>query len=232
MTEIVLLGRGLNLAGWEPIETLLVTRGLRFFRITRHEELRHIDRKLDLGVLLGYSHIVPADCLKRPKHGFILFHSSDLPQGRGWAPIYNTITRKLPLTQTLLFATANIDSGPIIAKASHPLEGKELEQEVRYIDDQLTLALLKDALEPILSGDVRPCDQNEAEATRWPRRCPADSAVDARKPLEQLIDHIRALPPQADAFFDYQGRRFYITLKTRDEPKSFSPELITITRNY
>jgi len=214
MATLVFLGRGLNEAGWAPLEAIAAAHSHFCTVVARHED---VPATPDLGMLLGYERIVPEDVLRLPRLGFVLFHSSDLPRGRGWAPIYYTMTQRLPLVQTLLFAAPGVDEGNLIAKAHYPLAGSETEREVRRIDDALTLRLFEDSLAPLLAGKVSGKPQDSKDATWWPRRRPEDSAVDPARPLCDLVDHLRALPAAAPAFFQYGGRRFRIRLEAEDE---------------
>ena len=48
----------------------------------------------------------------------VIIHSSDLPKGRGWAPLYYTFRDDMPhYTMTCIFAHENVDQGNIILKA-------------------------------------------------------------------------------------------------------------------
>ncbi len=229
MSSLVLLGRGLNESGWEPAVNIIEAKGYCCQIVKNHEE---IESSFDLGVLLGYNRIVPKDVLSIPRLGFILFHSSDLPRGRGWAPIYNTIVCGLPLVQSLLFSAPGVDTGNIIAKARYPLQGNETEREVRLVDDLMTLRLLEESLKPLLRGEITGILQNENEATWWRRRTPENSVVDLNKPLIELIDYLRALPKSAPAFFDYKGRRFYLTMEPADGIRGIDKNKITVDRFY
>lgn len=229
MSSLILIGKGLNESGWERVVPVIEANACSW-QITENHQV--IKGDFDLGVLLGYNKIVPEDVLNIPRYGFILFHSSNLPKGRGWAPIYNTIVRELPLVQTLLFVTPDVDSGNIIAKAKYLLQGNETEREVRMIDDLMTLCLLEESLKPLLRGEITGISQNENDATWWRRRAPEDSVVDLNRALIELVDHLRALPKSAPAFFDYKGRRFYLTVKPADGTREIDKNKITIDRFY
>ncbi len=233
MEHLFLLGSGLHEKRWEPLEQILSSRGYQWTIANRHEDFDRINEDIDLGILLGYKRIVPEEILKAPKQGFILFHSSDLPRGRGWAPIYNTVTRNLPLTQSLLFANTEIDAGPIIAKAHYPLDGNELEKEIRQIDDELTTILFEDSIDAVLKGETLPKPQNTSDMTLWRRRYPVDSQIDPERSLVDIISHLRGLPSESPGFFYYKGRRFMIRLEAEDETAiGFTKEKVKIERNY
>ncbi|NDV26710.1 formyltransferase family protein [Desulfovibrio sp. JC010] len=223
--KVNLLGQGLNRHGWEPIKEILRQSGAECLMFNHHETL---PAESDLVILLGYDRIVPKAQIKQPSRGTILFHSSDLPEGRGWAPIYNTIARGLPLTQTLLFAEEEIDSGDIIAKARYPLSGNETESEVRDIDDALTVFLLKNKISDILSGKIKAQKQDKNPFSWWDRRTPADSEVFVDDNTLRILDHVRALPEKAPAFVYIRGRKFFLRLEPEDNAYGVKSGLIEL----
>jgi len=206
---IALVGDGLRFADWDSIVDRLDSWGYEHRVFSDHESMEDEYR---LGIILNYNRILPQSKLELAEDGFILFHSSDLPKGRGWAPIYNTMVRDLPLVQTMLFVEEDVDSGPMIAKAKYPLEGIELEHEVRRIDENLTIALIDSCLRDIIETEIQGKSQSDEDATYWERRYPEDSKVILSDSLESIVDHLRAVPDEAPGFFEYRGRKFAIEI--------------------
>lgn len=228
MKKAMLLGTGLNRLGWEPVVAHLKQWGVVPVISQDHESLD----TCELTILLGYERLLPTAALDKARLGTILFHSSDLPKGRGFAPIYNTMVRNLPLVQTMLYASEKADLGPIIAKARYPLDGTETEDEVRHYDDNLTLMLLGRCLPDLVRGRVNGCTQDEGAASWWPRRSPDDSRIAPAKTILSVFDHMRALPESAPAFFDHRGRRFAIRVEAMDEPIPFDREKVVLETMY
>lgn len=210
MSKIALLGKGLNFDGWKKISDLLGRKGIDFEIFQNHRE---ISDEFTLGILLGYSRIVPQNILNLPENGFVLFHSSDLPEGRGWAPIYNTIVKGKDLTQTMLYASEKVDLGNILVKATYELEGNEVEEEVKGYDDLITLELLENFIEEIIRKKPLGKPQDESESTWWDKRYPKDSEInDLDSRLIDLINYLRGVPESAPTFFYFKGRKFYLKL--------------------
>jgi methionyl-tRNA formyltransferase len=226
--SIVFLGKGMNYGGWDYLIQWAEEHGVRAYIFERHEE---VTGTYDLGILLGYNRIIPSCVLECSQKGFLLFHSSDLPQGRGWAPIYYTIFKGLPLVQTMLYASERVDQGKMIAKAFYELSGAELENEVRLIDDVMTRKLLDECLLELLQRNLEGRAQDESDATWWARRHPVDSEIDINKPLAAELGKIRGLPSSAPAYFQSCGRKFYITLSS-DEKLPFNEADIRIEKYY
>ncbi|WP_338668951.1 formyltransferase family protein [Pseudodesulfovibrio methanolicus] len=227
--RIQLLGKGLNQDGWKPVIVLLESLGAA---CTVHEDHTTLDPSGDMIVLLGYDRMVPESLVAAPRLGTVLFHSSDLPEGRGWAPIYNTMIRGLGLTQTMLYAVEAADAGPIVAKARYPLAGNEIESEVRRIDDRLTLRMLETVLPDLLQGRVEGAVQDEGAATYWPRRTPEESRVTEDMSISDLLRHLRALPESAPAFIFIGARRFQLRLAAAEAGETFDPDRVVIERYY
>lgn len=209
MLNIVLMGGGFRKTGWRPIESLLRGMGYETEIVTDHHNYRGNSR---IGILLNYERILPEDVLNMPELGFVLFHSSDLPKGRGWAPIYNTMVQNQSLTVTAIQAVAEVDAGPIYAKGVYHLRGTEMEQEVRAIDDEITERILRHTLPLLLTGRYRGVPQDHSRATWQPRRRPSDSRLDVGRTLDQLFDQLRAFPESAPGYFDRNGRRYVLKL--------------------
>lgn len=207
----ILLGKGLNRGGWLPVIARLDSIGCTSQIIENESQ---IQSDADIGILLGHDRLVSKESLQKPRLSFVLFHSSDLPKGRGWAPIYHTIVNGLPLVQSMLVASEGADEGPVLAKARYPLAGVELEEEVREIDDTMTLMLIEQVLPSYLLGRLNPLPQNAENATWWSKRRPNDSKISVEQPISQMLDHLRALPASAPAYFEWKGRRFSLQLES------------------
>ena len=60
-----------------------------FLKVTN--KLEEINNNYKLVILLSLKKVIKEEYLIKANSRVILFHSSDLPEGRGWAPIYETI---------------------------------------------------------------------------------------------------------------------------------------------
>ncbi len=77
---IGLLGKGLNAGTWSPLGLVLSANGIHYEVLSDHHQ---INGKQDLVISLGYDRVIPEEYINRPALGIIVFHSSDLPKGRG-----------------------------------------------------------------------------------------------------------------------------------------------------
>lgn len=208
---IALLGNGLNCGGWQKAKDLLNSFGFSYRNIDNY---RDISEEFRIVFSLGYSRIIPKEYLRKPALGVVVFHSSDLPKGRGWAPLFYTIIHKLPtLTQTMFFASEGVDDGPVIAKASYPLTPHLLLSDLRNIDDLLTLRLLAQYAPLLLENKIHGVKQDDKKASYWKKRNPEDSQIDPNSTILEAYDFLRALPKEHPAFFEKDGAKIKIHIE-------------------
>jgi len=221
---IGLLGKGLNADTWSPLELTLSANGIPYEFLSNH---RQIDGKQDLVISLGYDRIIPEDYIDRPAFGIIVFHSSDLPKGRGWAPLFYTIINNEEyLTQTMFYADKEIDSGPIIAKARYPMNRFFTISELREIDDNLTIFLFEKYCSLICGKKVGATPQKHDEATYWAKRTPKDSRIAPGKSIIENLDLMRALPDNLPAEFEIENNTVEIKISIRHQYRFESQKII------
>jgi methionyl-tRNA formyltransferase len=157
----------------------------------------------ELGVLADYGRIVPAAILDLPSHGILNVHPSLLPRHRGAAPIPATILAGDPTTGvTIIRMDAGLDTGPIVASSSWPLDGTETAPEIEARAAAEGAELIGRTLADWLAGRLAPRAQDDAAAsmTRPLRR--ADGRLDPRLPADSLERQIRALQPWPGTFVE------------------------------
>ena len=157
----------------------------------------------DLGVLADYGRIVPTGILDLPRHGILNVHPSLLPRHRGASPIPAAILAGDPSTGvTVIRMDAGLDTGPIVAVESWPLEGSETAPEVEQRAAREGAELVRRTLGDWLAGQ-RPAhrqDDSAATLTRPLRR--ADGRLDPTLPAADLERRVRALQPWPGTFVE------------------------------
>lgn len=175
-------------------------------------------------ILWNYKKIIP-NISQYPK--VILFHSSDLPHGKGWAPIYYSIAKELPcFTITGLKANDQVDAGEIFVKASFPLKTEHTATIIREWDKEITIYLLSETLKRFPDGMVRTKAQSGTE-TFYPRRYPIDNKIDAQKSIIEQFSHLKACENQHPAYFEINGIKFTIEIKPEITPV-FNLDLVKV----
>jgi methionyl-tRNA formyltransferase len=149
-----------------------------------------------------------------PTSNIVVFHSSDLPVGRGWAPIYHTLADGLEQhVISAIFAAPKVDCGEVIAKARFRVQPCHTAEIMREIDEEICILMAAAILEKFCGRDIVGVPQI-GEPTYYSRRTPADSEVDPQKSLIEILPHLRACGASHPAFFDWQGCRYYLDIKT------------------
>ncbi|MFN4288606.1 MAG: formyltransferase family protein [Brevundimonas sp.] len=160
----------------------------------------------------------------RGKYGEVLvLHASDLPAGRGWSPhIWAILGGAEQVTLSMISAADPVDTGDIWAKTTFDVPRHALHHEINAALFEAELALMSRALEMMEAGE-RPVPQppyvpgEGAAPPWWPRRTPADSALDPQRPLAELFDQIRVADPERyPAFFTLHGRRFTLRIESAE----------------
>ena len=121
----------------------------------------------DIVFVLGYTKILPNNFIKGNKL-VLLVHESDLPEGRGFAPVqWQILEGKSKIVVSLIEMTQEVDAGCIVEQTMIEFDGTELFQEIRRMQAEATFALIKKFLTsyPVFSRRVQ-----RGEPTYYPKR--------------------------------------------------------------
>jgi len=156
----------------------------------------------ELLVLADYGQIVPAALLETP-HGALNLHPSLLPRHRGATPIPAAILAGDVTTGvTVIRMDHGLDTGPIVAQATLPLEGDETMPVLEAILASQGAALLDETVGPWLRGTIaaRPQPDRGGTLTRPLRR--GDGRLDSARPAVELERQVRAYQPWPGSYVD------------------------------
>lgn len=151
-----------------------------------------IEYKADVLFVVGLSILIPEKVLNYTKIINIGFHPTQLPLGRGRAPIAWLILHKMSGAATFFEMTGGADDGAILEQ-----EGFELldEDYAHDIEEKLLNAeriALKRLLPKILNGCIEKRIQNDSEATYYGVRKPVDGLIDWNESGDQIVRLIKA----------------------------------------
>ena len=166
----------------------------------------------DIIFILGCHEIVDKKFLARNKYNLVI-HESNLPRGKGWAPLFwQIIEGKNTITFSLIEATLEVDAGPIYLQKDLVLSGYELNAEIREKQAALSMEMCLDFVESF-STLTAPKKQT-GEESFYPKRSPADSRIDISKSLEDQFNLLRTVDnKEYPAFFEIDGRRYVIRIE-------------------
>lgn len=168
----------------------------------------------DLILLWNYKKILP----NIGRYGnVVVFHSSALPRGKGWAPIYYTIANEEEYyTITGILAVNEVDAGDILVRASFKMCVNYTASVLRQWDNIIMLLLARE----LLSKSSKPFKgiAQTGEGSSNPRRHPEDSEIELSVPFGSIVNHLRACEEAYPAFFYYKGKKFYVNIEPEEKP--------------
>lgn len=158
------------------------------------ERLRELDA--EVGVVVAYGRILPRQVLEAPRAGCVNVHASLLPRWRGAAPIQWSIVHGDQQTGvTLMQMDEGMDTGPILAQASTPIDANEDAAALSARLSQMGASLLRSQLPRYVAGELVPRPQNEREATKAPMLTKADGWIDWGRPAIAVHNLVRGMHP-------------------------------------
>jgi methionyl-tRNA formyltransferase len=169
----------------------------------------------DIAFYLGCIRITPQNILDL-NGANIVVHASNLPKGRGFAPVaWQILEGKQNIPICLLEMAAAVDSGPIVYRDSIELAGHELHDEWRDILGNkiidLCLRYLKEPRKP-------QAVEQEGESSIYARRRPKDSELDPEKTIADQFDLLRVVDnSHYPAFFSMRGKKYKIKIEKVNE---------------
>jgi methionyl-tRNA formyltransferase len=173
----------------------------------RHEE---ITCKFDVLFILSYFRKVPKCILLKNRYNLVV-HESNLPQGKGWAPLFWQILEGKNKIPVVLFeATEEIDGGKIFLKDFIELSGYELHDEIRRKQAKKTLEMCIKFLKQYRY--LKPVVQI-GEETFYPKRTPLDSQLDVDKTIREQFNLLRIVDNENyPAFFIIDGHKYILKI--------------------
>ncbi len=202
-------GRG-KLLQASPVKRLAESLGLPVYQpktLRKAEAVTQV-RELapDLIIVAAYGLILPPDVLAIPGRGCVNTHASLLPRHRGAAPIVAALLAGDTQTGiTLMQMDAGIDTGPILAQRSIPIEPNDTTGTLTPKLARLAAELLIDTLPPILAGEIVPQPQDQARATVFKTIKKEEGLIDWSRPAVEIERRVRAFNPWPGAFTFWNG---------------------------
>lgn len=167
----------------------------------------------DFVIVSGWRQIINKEIFKIPKRDFIGFHPSLLPEGRGSAPIINTIIqgfRKSGLT--MFYLNEGIDSGDIIGQIGFDVSKDDYALDIYYKVIKAGKILIKQFLPLLIKNKAPRISQDDKKATYFPKRNLRDNEIkiDQESP-EMIYRKIRAFSkPYNGAYIKVKNKRIVI----------------------
>ena len=171
-------------------------------------------RGFDLVFVLGYKKVLKGEILSSNKL-LLVIHESDLPNGRGFAPVqWQILEGKSEITVCLLEITKEVDAGNIFEKMVLSLDGSELYEEIRKKQALVTFELIATFLKKYPNPSF---EKQEGNPTFYRRRDPSDSQLNLDKTIRDQFNLLRICNNKDwPAFFELDGVRYEIKIDKMD----------------
>ena len=189
------------------LDEMLKKEGVKSFVVNCYSEIQ----SRDAAFFLGCTTVCPDELLSLNPFNFVV-HESDLPKGRGFAPVsWSVLNNHDKLVFSLIEATAKIDCGKIYSQRCVSLKGNELCAELRDIQGRNTINI---CLDFVTSGSLNGSKEQQGEPTYYERRTPADSELDIEKSITEQFNLLRIVDNERyPAFFYHKGRKYILKIE-------------------
>jgi methionyl-tRNA formyltransferase len=176
-----------------------------------YHDYKNIDNFPYIVFIISYFKIIPKEFLKKHESNVVI-HESNLPQGKGWAPLFWQILEGKNVIPIVMFeVTENVDAGDIYLKNTIVLRGDELYDEIREIQAKKTMEMCCTFINNYES--LIPTKQTGKE-TFYKKRTPADSELDVTKTIGEQFNKLRIVDNKSfPAFFFYRGRKYVLEIR-------------------
>ncbi|EAK0950623.1 methionyl-tRNA formyltransferase [Campylobacter lari] len=181
----------------------LIPNSLIFYK---HEQISDYD----IVFILSYHRIISKEFLSKNKNNIVI-HASNLPQGKGWAPLFHQVLEgKNEITFTLFEADEKTDNGDIYLQKKLTLNGLELYEELRDKQANFIIELCLEFLKNF--PNIKKIPQKGKESF-YPKRASKDHELDINKTIEEQFNLLRiSNNEEFPAFFYKNGKKFIIKI--------------------
>jgi len=193
----------------------LIKKYLHGVDVYSKESMPENTEEYDLIILWSYKKIIPGISGKR---NIIIFHSTDLPEGRGWAPIYYTLARGLKyFVISGILPGEHADTGDIVVKARFKIRDDYTAEKLREWDHEICIMLIREILEKFDGQGLKGIKQT-GKVSSYPRRKAEDNEISIKSKLYDVINLLRACEKKHPAFFYYNQKKYIMYIKPEKVP--------------
>lgn len=171
----------------------------------------------ELIFVVGWSQLVRQEFIELAAEGVFGMHPTLLPRHRGRAPIPWAILAGLARTGVTLFEITDpsADAGPTVGQAVVEISPDDTATSLFGRLAEAHLDLLRACVPLLLARAAPRVPQDEARASFWPRRTPADGIIDWETRAPYLYDWVRAQTRPYPGAFTYLGDEKVIVWRAR-----------------
>jgi methionyl-tRNA formyltransferase len=169
---------------------------------------KDIDNSFDIVFILSYHKIIEKEYRILHKHNIVV-HSSDLPEGKGWAPLFWQILEgKNEIVFSMFEASDGVDDGDIYMKKVLKLNGNEMNSELRKKQAELIIEMCVEFINNY-EKYKNPTPQKGKESF-YKKRTAKDSELDINKTIKEQFNLLRIVDNDNYPAFFYKDNQKYI----------------------
>jgi UDP-2,4-diacetamido-2,4,6-trideoxy-beta-L-altropyranose hydrolase len=164
--------------------------------------------------ILGFPKVVSSKTLKLNIHNLVV-HESDLPGGRGFAPIaWQILDGKSSITMCLIEAIDAVDAGDVWLRHTLRIEEHDLSIDWRERQGLETVKMCLNFVESFWTLSSSP---QKGKPSFYRRRSAEDSELDTNLSLKDQFNLLRVVDnDKYPAFFHHRGKRYILKIKKDD----------------
>lgn len=143
-----------------------------------------------------------------------MLHESELPKGRGWAPMtWQILEGKKQIPVTLLEAENAVDSGQVYLREYIELKGTELNPDWRNLQGKATQRLCREWINTY-PAVLEKATKQLGDPSFYGRRNKKDSVLNPEKSINEQFNLLRVVDNRRyPAFFKVRGETFRLTIE-------------------
>ena len=167
-------------------------------------------KNFDVLFIINYTKIINQNILKLSKLN-LLIHESNLPKGKGFAPVqWQILNNKSKIPVKLIEATQKVDSGDIYGETNFTVKKTYLNDEIREQQANASIKLISNFLKKYPKIKKK---KQKGEETFYLRRTKKDSELNPNKTILDNFNLMRICDNKKyPAFFRYKNEFFYIKI--------------------
>jgi methionyl-tRNA formyltransferase len=175
----------------------------------------------DLYIVAAFGQILPQAVLDQPRYGTLNIHASLLPKYRGVSPISEAILQGDQETGvTIMLLDAGIDTGPMLAQRSIPIDRDDTTGSLTDKLAQLGATTLLETLPLWINGEITPQPQDTSLASYTHMLRKEDGAISWQEPAALLARKVRAYTPWPGAYTHWHGKLLKIIAAEASDERS------------
>ena len=168
---------------------------------------KKIKESFDNVFILSYHKLIEKSFLIKNRHNLVI-HESDLPKGKGWAPMFWQILEgKDKITFTMFEATEYVDNGDVYMKKDLILTGYELNNELREKQAELITVMSIDFIKNYEKYNT--AKKQVGNETFYLKRTKLDSELDINKTIDNQFNLLRIVSNEDYPAYFYKNEKKY-----------------------